>query len=110
MRANGTDQDRLTDNAVTDDSPTISPNGITLAFTSERDGDSDIILWVAGFEFNLTSDSSAHDASPAFSPDGNKIAFTSNRSGNYDIHVMDTDDDTDDATNLSNNPAFDAMP
>lgn len=50
---------------MTDDLPTISPNGYTVAYTSLRDGNYDIIVWVAGFEFNLTSNISALDVSPA---------------------------------------------
>ena len=71
--------------------PPLSGGGV-IAFTSERDGNTDIYLMnVDGTgEQRLTHDP-AYDAWPAWSPDGQHIAFVSDRSGNPDIWVMDAD-------------------
>jgi len=110
MDSDGGNQTRITTtNTTPETNPTVHPNGFTIAFERFVNGDPEIILWVAGFEFPLT-DNSAQDTGPAFSPDGTKIAFQSDRNGNNEIYVMDTDPNTADATNLSDNPAFDDGP
>lgn len=62
--------------------PTWSPNGQSLAYTSDQDGNLDI--WVQAMSntkpIRLTS-STAHDSQPAWSPDGRWIAFRSERDG-----------------------------
>jgi Tol biopolymer transport system component/serine/threonine protein kinase len=71
---------RLTHDAGLSEWPTWSPDGSTLAFASNRNGDFDI--WLrrvdGGQEINVTSNAS-EDFQPAFSPDGNSIAFVSTR-------------------------------
>ncbi len=66
--------------------PTFSPDGQTIAYVSDRDGNFEIYLQQisGGPALNLTRDSAA-DVQPAFSPDGREIAFVSNRSGGSDI-------------------------
>ncbi|MGD8752116.1 MAG: hypothetical protein PVG14_11870, partial [Anaerolineales bacterium] len=63
-----------------------------IAFTSERDGNSEIYLINAdGTGLQRLTDDLAYDAWPTWSPDGSQIAFMSTRSGNPDIYVMDAD-------------------
>ena len=66
--------------------PTFSPDGRTIAYVSDREGNFDIYLQQIGGgpAINLTKNSAA-DIQPAFSPDGREIAFVSNRSGTAEI-------------------------
>jgi len=61
--------------------PTWSPDGTTLAFVSNREGNFDIFVRriEGGQEVNVTSDP-AQDFQPSYSPDGSQIAFISTRS------------------------------
>ena len=66
--------------------PTFSPDGRTIAYVADRDGNFEIYLQQisGGPALNLTRNPAA-DIQPAFSPDGREIAFVSNRSGSSDI-------------------------
>ena len=67
---------RLTANPAADFDPTWSPDGMQIAFRSQRDGNDEIYVMNADgtCQTNLTNDSMA-DWSPAWSPDGKHIAF-----------------------------------
>lgn len=86
--------------AQEDDNPSFvefggvwSPDGSTIAFNSDRDGNPDI--WVIGPDGtgrkNLTADNEGSDTYPIWSPDGKFIAFDSDRAGNSDIWIMNSD-------------------
>jgi Tol biopolymer transport system component len=62
--------------------PTFSPDGRTIAYVSDRDGNFEIYLQQisGGPAINLTNDP-GDDVQPAFSPDGREIAFVSSRAG-----------------------------
>ncbi len=64
-------------------SPSLSPDGSTVAFSSRRDGKEDIYIQrIEGRNaINLTKDVPGDHAQPAYSPDGSLIAFTSTRDG-----------------------------
>jgi Tol biopolymer transport system component len=82
-----------------------------IAFTSDRDGNTDIYVMNAqdgSNQTNLTLDP-AFDFDPSWSPDGTKIAFTSDRDGNTDIYVMNAQDGSN-QTRLTDNAASDALP
>ncbi len=66
--------------------PTFSPDGQTIAYVSDRDGNFEIYLQQisGGPALNLTRNPAA-DIQPSFSPDGREIAFVSNRSSRSDI-------------------------
>ena len=66
--------------------PTFSPDGETIAYVSDRDGNFEIYLQqvAGGPAINLTRNP-AGDIQPAFSPDGHEIAFVSDRSSGGDI-------------------------
>jgi RNA polymerase sigma factor (sigma-70 family) len=71
--------------------PTASLTGM-IAFTSDRDGNSEIYLMDAhgDNQVNVTNNA-ANDWEPAWSPDGRRIAFVSDRDGDAEIYVMDLD-------------------
>ncbi len=72
---------------------TLSPNGRTLAFVRETNGNRDIWLMdmMRGSLTRFTTDP-ATDGSPVWSPEGNRIAFDSSRKkggGNYGLFQKD---------------------
>jgi eukaryotic-like serine/threonine-protein kinase len=73
----------LTQQKGADVFPSLSPDGKTFVFASDRSGMMDIYLQrVDGRNaINLTKNSSSADYQPAFSPDGERIAFRSERDG-----------------------------
>jgi Tol biopolymer transport system component len=107
---NGDHLRRLTDNAATDTTPAWSPGGKKLAFTSTRDGNSEIYVLDAdgtGTPTNLTNHPGS-DQLPVFSPDGTTLAFATFRDGNFELYLMAADGSA--VTNLTRNPANDAWP
>ena len=74
---------RLTNHPATDGAPSWSPDGSRIAFTSNRDGKSEIYLMNPdGSGVTRLTNNEFDDKDPAWSPDGNKISFTSERDGN----------------------------
>lgn len=73
--------------------PSFSPDGKTVAFVSDRDGNPEIYLQnIDGSGLRRLTNHPAHDEFPTFSPDGTQIAFNSNRDDeNFGIYVMNTD-------------------
>jgi serine/threonine protein kinase len=66
--------------------PTLSPDGQTIAYVSDRAGNFEIFLKhiAGGPDLNLTNND-ADDVQPAFSPDGKQIAFVSTRSSSSNL-------------------------
>lgn len=121
MERDGSQQTRLTNNAVFDGLPAFSPDGERIAFTSRRESvgaqvNDEIFLMDPkdddgdGNGDNLTRitfTDTENEFQPAFSPDGNRIAFTSSQNGN-EIFVMDADGTN--RVRLTDNAARDARP
>jgi TolB protein len=109
MDGGGANLDRLTNNAVADQTPAVSPDGQRIAFASNRDGNYEVYVMdqYGANPVDLTNNA-ASDFAPHFSPDGQKIAFVSNRDGNYEIYVMDANGSHQ--TRLTTNPADDLEP
>lgn len=95
---------RLTDDYYDDESPSFSPDGKFLAFSSDRP--------ISSFEdsasheyghYNLhlydlellqttpLTENERNNTSPTWSPDGKKLCFVSDRNGTYNLHVLDLD-------------------
>ena len=75
-----------------DGSPSWSPDGLRIAFYSDRDGNSEIYVMDAdGSNQRRLTDTAADEGYPSWSPDGKTIAFDSDRDGNFEIYVMNAD-------------------
>jgi Tol biopolymer transport system component len=82
---------RMTENLVEDTLPTLSPDGETLAFVSDRSGNREIYLMdLATGDVHQLTYRLSEDSNPTWSPDGTKIAFQSNRDGVPEIYVIET--------------------
>ena len=92
MRGDGSDPQQLTDDPADDMSPAWSPDGSSIAFVTDRDGNREIYVMKADGtqQINLTNHG-AEDWTPAWSPDGGSIAFSSYRDGNWEVYVMGSD-------------------
>jgi TolB protein len=89
--SDGTGERPLLGASTLDYNAVFSPDGVWVAFTSERNGSADLYRVRAdgsGLE-QVTSDS-AYDDQASWSPDGSKLAFVSSRgSGMTDIWTLD---------------------
>lgn len=82
MSVNGSNQKRLTSINGIDGSPTWSPDGKRIAFSSNRHGSMDIFVMNSdGNSLLRLTDNPANDTNPIWSPDGNQVAFASSREG-----------------------------
>ena len=92
QRIDGSAITQLTDDASNDVMPTLSPDGKTIAFASDRSGNWDLYLMDAdgGPAVQLTNDRT-HQIHPSFSPDGKHLVYSSlsDRSGQWQLVVID---------------------
>ena len=72
---------QLTDTAGLETSPTLSPDGKTVVFASDRDGSNQIYAQRAGSRTPTALTSGSENSTPVFSPNGERIAFRSERDG-----------------------------
>jgi len=74
---------QLTDLPGAESSPSLSPDGKTLAFVARPSGNADVYVQRVGGHnpISLTADCAKDDTGPAFSPDGERIAFHSECEG-----------------------------
>ena len=100
---------RLTSGKDNDEWPRISPDGSTVAYQSDKSGNSDIWLLdlKTGATTQLTKDK-AGDFFHSWSPDGRHLVFCSERSGNRDIWKIEVA--SGDTTRLTRHKAADDDP
>ena len=80
---------KLTTAPGLEDEPALSPDGRSLAYTSDEHGNLDLFVRpLAGGEAVRLTDSAADDAQPAWSPDGTRIAFVSARARNGRLSIV----------------------
>lgn len=103
--ADGADKRLLVSGDSWDGTPSLSPDGTRVAFSSDRDGDPEIYLVsVDGGELTQLTDNDSTDMMPVWSPDGSRIAFVSDRiykvpleggsleiAAGLELYVMDAD-------------------
>ncbi|MBX3439497.1 MAG: PD40 domain-containing protein [Planctomycetaceae bacterium] len=108
-RPDGSDRQRLTDNAGIDAHPTWSPDGRKIVFATNRWGDLELaVMDRDGGNVTRLTESQGLDDYPAWSPDGAVIAFTSNRTGDFEIFTIDPDGGR--PRNVTSNSAIDNFP
>ena len=92
MNSNGTNVVRL-GTAINSQAPAFSPNGQTIAFASDRDGNSEIYLMnVDGSGQTRITNAAGDDTDPTWSPDGTRLAYRSSRgNGIYSMKADGTD-------------------
>lgn len=106
MNLDGSSSRSATDGLSPDESPTLSPDGLQVAFSSfTDDGNGDIFVAAAdGSSRNRVTTGPEYDLTPAWSPDGRRIAFC--RDG--DVYVMAPDGS--DLRQLTSGSARDSAP
>ena len=100
----------LISSAEADHSPAWAPDGDTLAYVSEREGNAEIYVLETDKDEppqRLTTNE-AEDRQPVWSPDGKRIAFVSDVHGEGEIFVMDADGSNQ--QRLTHNDARDHSP
>lgn len=109
VKADGSEQRRLTNNPANDSLPDWSPDGSKIVFQSDRDGNNEIYVMNAdGSSLTRLTTNAASDQAPVWSPNGSKIAFMSSRDGNNEIYVMNADGSN--PIRITNNTAADTSP
>ena len=78
MNSDGAAVRRLTDSEYLNHQPQFSPDGQSIAFSSDRDGNREIyVMDVDGSNVRRVTDSPSWEGMPVWSPDGKRIAFGS---------------------------------
>ena len=87
--ADGSNINRLTNNAAWDDEPAWSPDGSHIAFVSDRAGQREIYVMNAdGSNVVRRTFLESYTRNPAWSPNGAMIAFSSSGNGSANISVV----------------------
>jgi len=84
---------RVSNRLGTNVTPSWSPDGSTLAFSSGEDG-TDIFAvnpFTGEPAHRVTVSHGKSDTSPSYSPDGRQLAFMSDRSGHPEVYIVDAD-------------------
>jgi TolB protein len=91
----GSDVQQLTNTTANEWTPTWSPDGTRIVYSSDAAGD-DFDIWIMdadGTNPQLVTDNNVNDYMPRFSPDGSLITFASELTGEWEweVYVINTD-------------------
>jgi Tol biopolymer transport system component len=87
----GGNLEQLTINGSDERSPSFSPDGSQILFTSDRDGDREIFLMnTNGTAVDQLTSNTDDDREPDFSPDGLQILFASDRDGQHELYALNS--------------------
>ena len=101
---------RLTFGPWDDITPAISPDGLTVAFASNRNGYWDIYLMdLQSGGIKRLTDTLAYEGAPSWSPDGKWLAYEAYLNDNLEI-VIQSVDTPENLVQLTNNQAADFSP
>jgi Tol biopolymer transport system component/DNA-binding winged helix-turn-helix (wHTH) protein len=93
-RRSGASSTRLVSSTMADETPSFSPDGQKIAFSSSRSGSENI--WIASADGSnpsqITFVRSAKAANPQWSPDGVTILFNSYQAGSSDLYLINSED------------------
>lgn len=89
--ATGTTITQITSDPANDVMPAVSPDGKTIAFCSDRNGNWDIFVKTGHNKPIQLTNSPTHELHPSWSPDGRWIVFStlSSRSGLWELTIVD---------------------
>jgi TolB protein len=105
----GAAEQRITSDGDLDITPSWSPDGLAIAYTSYRRGFQDIfIARLDDRRIEEPTRGTGKNWLPAWSPDGSRLAITSVRDGNEEVYVMNRDGS--DARRLTRHGAIDTSP
>ena len=106
----GEHQQRVTVNRSLNITPTWSPDGRAIAYTSYRRGAPNIFVShiFEGTPPEEITTGQGENWLPSWSPDGTRMAFTSTRDGNPEIYIANKDGSN--VRRLTNHPSIDSTP
>ncbi len=82
----------LTEDPAEDYAPSWTPDGETVIFTTNRDGNWELYTMKPdGTEATNLTSSTTNEWEGVWSPDGEQIAFVSDRDGNPELYIMNAD-------------------
>lgn len=89
--------------------PCISPDGNTIAFSSDASGDMDLYLMNAdGSDWRRLCAAPGPDGLAVFAPDSRSLVFVSERDGNHELYRVNADGSG--LKRMTDNTALDTMP
>jgi Tol biopolymer transport system component len=91
--------------------PDFSPDGKSIVFVSDRDGDEDLYLYdITSGGIRRITDNAAQDFAPSFSPDGKEIVYVSNFDDPYKWEIYTVGIEGGRIRRLTNNDYWDGFP